>query len=146
MDQLIPLSLKMQQVDTVGGADRLALTNILGDWWDGFHLDMGNVENEGAVPFKNGKKPERLLRRIVGMFTQPGDRVLDPFGGSGTTAAVAHKMGRTWVAIEAGDQCRTHIRPRLCRVVDGADATGVTAATGWSGGGGFRYVRVEDAD
>ena len=138
----IPLALKLHPVDQVGGPDRQTLTNILGDWWDGFHLDMGNVELEGGVPFKNGKKPERLLRRLIGMLTAPGDLVLDPYGGSGTTAAVAHKMGRRWVTIEAGEQAETHALPRLMRVVEGTDLTGVTGSTGWAGGGGFAVGRV----
>ena len=143
VNQLIPLSLKLRPVDRVGGPDEVLLTNILGDWWDTFHLDMGNVEVEGGVEFKNGKKPERLLRRLIQLFTLPGDRVLDPYGGSGTTAAVAHKMGRPWITIEAGPQGLSHIAPRLRRIVDGADPTGVTAATGWAGGGAFVVERLE---
>ncbi len=143
VDQLIPIALKMQRVDCAGGPDRVALTNILGDWWDGFHRDMGNVEHEGGVAFKASKKPERLLRRVLRMFTEPGDLVLDPFGGSGTTAAVAHKMGRRWITIESGDHGLSHLLPRLRSVAEGADPTGVTAATGWAGGGGFGVCRVE---
>jgi adenine-specific DNA-methyltransferase len=142
VDQLIPLSLKLRHVDQTGGPDRLALTNILGDWWDGFHLDMGNVDVEGGVAFKSSKKPERLLRRLLRLFTRPGDLVLDPFGGAGTTAAVAHKMRRRWVVVEAGDHCRTLAQPRLRRVVQGEDPTGVSAAEGWTGGGGFRFLAV----
>lgn len=144
VDQLIPIALKMRPVDRVGGPDRLALTNILGDWWDGFHLDMGNVELEGGVLFKASKKPERLLRRLLTMFTRPGDLVLDPFAGSGTTAAVAHKMGRRWIAVEEGEHALTHLLPRLRRVVAGEDSAGVTASTGWTGGGGFRVARLVD--
>lgn len=144
VEQLIPLALKLQPVDTGVFPETPVLTTILGDWWDGFHLDMGNVEREGAVAFKNGKKPERLLRRLLTLFTRPGDTVLDPFAGSGTTAAVAHKMRRRWVALESGAQCRSHIVPRLGRVVDGRDPTGVTAVTGWTGGGGWRGMRLAD--
>jgi adenine-specific DNA-methyltransferase len=144
VNQLIPLSLKLRPVDRVGGPDEVLLTNILGDWWDTFHLDMGNVEVEGGVEFKNGKKPERLLRRLIQLFTLPGDWVLDPYGGSGTTAAVAHKMGRPWLTIEAGPQGLSHIAPRLRRIVDGADLTGVTAATGWAGGGAFGVERLDE--
>ena len=142
VNQLIPLSLKLRAVDRTGGPDEVLLTNILGDWWDTFHLDMGNVEVEGGVEFKNGKKPERLLRRLLTLFTAAGDLVLDPFGGSGTTAAVAHKMGRRWITIEAGPQGETHIAPRLDRVIAGADPTGVTAATGWTGGGAYSLRRL----
>ena len=72
----------------------------------------------------------------------PGDWVLDSFGGSGTTGAVAHKMGRRWIMVELGEHCHTHIIPRLKKVVDGADPGGITEAVGWKGGGGFRYYRL----
>jgi adenine-specific DNA-methyltransferase len=142
VDQLIPLALKLHYVEEPGGVDRLALTNILGDWWDGFHLDMGNIDDEGGVSFKSSKKPERLLRRLLRLFTRPQDVVVDVFGGSGTTAAVAHKMRRRWILVEAGEHCRTLAQPRLARVVRGQDPTGVTAAEGWSGGGGFRFCTL----
>jgi len=87
-------------------------------------------------------KPERLLKRIVDLATDPGDLVLDSFAGSGTTGAVAHKMGRRWIMVELGEHCHTHIIPRLTKVVDGADPGGVTESTGWKGGGGFRYYRL----
>jgi len=72
----------------------------------------------------------------------PGDWILDSFGGSGTTAAVAHKMGRRWIMVELGDHCHTHIIPRLKKVIDGDDPGGITEAVGWKGGGGFRYFRL----
>jgi adenine-specific DNA-methyltransferase len=87
--------------------------------------------------FARNKKPERLLARILAMSTGEGDWVLDPFVGSGTTAAVAHKMRRHWVGIEQGQQALDLCLPRLARVVDGSDATGMTRALGWRGGGGF---------
>jgi adenine-specific DNA-methyltransferase len=68
--------------------------------------------------------------------------VLDSFGGSGTTGAVAHKMGRRWIMVELGEHCHTHIIPRLKKVIDGEDAGGVTEAVGWKGGGGYRYFRL----
>jgi len=83
-----------------------------------------------------------LIHRILTISTNPGDLVLDSFAGSGTTGAVAHKMGRRWIMVELGDHCHTHIVPRLRKVVDGADPGGVTEATGWKGGGGFRYYRL----
>jgi adenine-specific DNA-methyltransferase len=146
VDQLIPLSLKLRPVDVPNAPDRLTLTNILGDWWDGFHLDMGNVEIEGHAPFKNGKKPERLLRRLLSMFTHPGDWVLDPFAGSGTAGAAAQKMGRRWLMIERGPQCLTHAAPRLAAVCAGLDPTGITRATGWRGGGHFSTLSLPDAE
>ncbi|HEU4367656.1 MAG TPA: site-specific DNA-methyltransferase, partial [Methylomirabilota bacterium] len=76
-------------------------------------------------------KPERLLRRVIHIATNPGDYVLDSFAGSGTTGAVAHKMGRPWIMVEVGEHCHTHILPRLKKVVDGQDPGGVTEASGW---------------
>ncbi|HEY0779907.1 MAG TPA: site-specific DNA-methyltransferase [Gemmatirosa sp.] len=87
-------------------------------------------------------KPERLLKRIMEIATNPGDLVLDSFAGSGTTGAVAHKMGRRWIMIELGEHAHTHIVPRLTKVVDGTDPGGITEAVNWQGGGGFRYYRL----
>ncbi len=87
-------------------------------------------------------KPERLLKRVIELSTDPEDLVLDSFGGSGTTGAVAHKMGRRWIMVELGEHCHTHIIPRLNKVIDGEDPGGITEAVGWKGGGGFRYYRL----
>jgi adenine-specific DNA-methyltransferase len=87
-------------------------------------------------------KPEGLLHRILYIATNPGDLVLDSFAGSGTTGAVAHKMGRRWIMVELGEHCYSHIIPRLKKVIDGDDPGGVTKATGWQGGGGFRFYRL----
>jgi adenine-specific DNA-methyltransferase len=87
-------------------------------------------------------KPERLIERIVYVSTNEGDLVLDSFAGSGTTGAVAHKMGRRWIMVELGEHCHTHIIPRLKKVIDGADKGGITEAVDWQGGGGFRYYRL----
>jgi adenine-specific DNA-methyltransferase len=87
-------------------------------------------------------KPERLIKRILEIATNPGDLVLDSFAGSGTTGAVAHKMGRRWIMIELGEHCHTHIIPRLQKVIDGTDKGGISEAVGWQGGGGFRYYRL----
>lgn len=84
-------------------------------------------------------KPERLLQRILHIATNPGDLVLDSFLGSGTTAAVAHKMGRRWIGIEMGEHAVTHCLPRLRKVVDGEQG-GISAAVGWPGGGGFQVM------
>jgi adenine-specific DNA-methyltransferase len=107
------------------------LTNV----WD--DLPFQGIAKEGGVVFSRNKKPERLLARLIAMSTDEGDWVLDPFLGSGTTAAVAHKMGRRWVGIENGDQAYRLCLPRLSRVVEGSDTTGVSRAMGWRGGGGF---------
>jgi len=111
-----------------------------GDFWS--DIKTTGLGDEGGVDFLNGKKPEALLKRIIGMATNPGDWVLDAFGGSGTTGAVAHKMGRRWLLIENGPQCHSHLLPRLRRVIDGTDQTGVSKAVHWRGGGGFRYFRL----
>jgi adenine-specific DNA-methyltransferase len=95
----------------------------------------------GIEPFAT-PKPEGLLHRALHISTNPGDLVLDSFAGSGTTGAVAHKMGRRWIMVELGEHCHTHIVPRLQKVIDGQDPGGVTQATGWQGGGGFRYYEL----
>jgi adenine-specific DNA-methyltransferase len=88
-------------------------------------------------------KPESLLERIIHIATNPGELVVDIFGGSGTTAAVAHKMNRRWVAAERNAQTvLDFLIPRVRRVIDGADPGGVTEATSWAGGGGFEVVHV----
>lgn len=87
-------------------------------------------------------KPERLIERVINIASNPGDLILDSFAGSGTTGAVAHKMGRRWIMVELGEHCHTHIIPRLKKVISGEDKGGVSEATGWQGGGGFRYYRL----
>ncbi len=87
-------------------------------------------------------KPELLMRRVILIATNPGDLVLDSFAGSGTTGAVAHKMGRRWIMIELGEHCHTHIIPRMKKVIDGEDPGGVTETCDWKGGGGFRYYSL----
>lgn len=87
-------------------------------------------------------KPERLVQRVLTLATEPGDLVLDSFAGSGTTGAVAHKMGRRWIMVELGEHCHTHIIPRLKKVIDGEDQGGISQAVNWKGGGGFRYYRL----
>lgn len=100
-------------------------------------IDLFGANNAFDTP-----KPERLLRRIVEIGSRPGDIVLDSFAGSGTTGAVAHKMGRRWIMAELGEHCHTHIIPRLKKVIDGEDKGGITEAVGWKGGGGFRYYHL----
>ncbi len=106
------------------------LTNV----WD--DVPFQGIAREGGVAFQRNKKPERLLERILALSTDEGDWVLDPFLGSGTTAAVAEKMGRRWVGIEESDVLWSLAVPRLERVVHGKDPTGVKAR-GHRGGGGF---------
>lgn len=87
-------------------------------------------------------KPERLLQRIIHLATNTGDLILDSFAGSGTTGAVAHKMGRRWIMVELGEHCHTHIIPRMQKVIDGTDQGGISKAVNWQGGGGFRYYHL----
>jgi adenine-specific DNA-methyltransferase len=94
----------------------------------------------GDVPFST-PKPERLISRIVHIATNPNDLVLDSFLGSGTTAAVAHKMGRRWIGIEMGEHARTHCLPRLQKVIDGEQG-GISGSVGWRGGGGLRFLTL----
>jgi adenine-specific DNA-methyltransferase len=107
------------------------LTNV----WD--DVAFQGIASEGGARFIRNKKPEKLIARILAMATDAGDWVLDPFLGSGTTAAVAFKMGRRCVGIERGEHFDALCLPRLRRVVDGTDETGVTRASKWTGGGGF---------
>ncbi|QFY89056.1 site-specific DNA-methyltransferase [Magnetovirga frankeli] len=117
-------------------------------WWpheDAGHTDEAKREMHalyGADESFDTPKPERLIERILHIATNPGDLVLDSFAGSGTTGAVAHKMGRRWIMIELGEHCHTHIIPRLKKVVDGADQGGISKAVNWQGGGGFRYYKL----
>lgn len=87
----------------------------------------------------NTPKPEKLIQRIISLGSNEGDLVLDSFLGSGTTAAVAHKMNRRWIGIELGEHCHTHCIPRLQKVCDGTDQGGISEAVNWKGGGGFKY-------
>jgi adenine-specific DNA-methyltransferase len=112
------------------------LTNL---WTD---IPWNGIAKEGGVEFKNGKKPEKLIKRCIELATKEGDWVLDSFAGSGTTGAVAHKMGRRWIMVELGEHCHTHIIPRIQRIIDGKDLNGITEAVAWKGGGGFRYYHL----
>jgi len=116
-------------------------------WWDAaFAGDNQSAKKEILKLFGEDifgtPKPELLLKNIIQIATNPGDLVLDSFAGSGTTGAVAHKMGRRWIMVELGEHCHTHIIPRLKKVVDGQDPGGITGAVDWKGGGGFRYFRL----
>jgi adenine-specific DNA-methyltransferase len=116
-----------------------------------FHEDAGqNAEAKGEIKelfAERGEifitpKPEKLMRHVLSIATKPGDLVLDSFAGTGTTGAVAHKMGRRWIMVELGEHCQTHIMPRLQKVIDGTDLGGVTESVEWRGGGGFRYYSL----
>ncbi|MDD5531008.1 MAG: site-specific DNA-methyltransferase [bacterium] len=106
---------------------------------------FGNCRTEGGVSFRSGKKPEKLLEIILRHFSNKNDWILDSFLGSGTTAAVAHKMNRKWIGIELGEHCHTHCLPRLKSVVDGTDQSGISKSVNWKGGGGFKYYSLAES-
>ena len=102
---------------------------------------FGNCRHEGGVEFRSGKKPEVLLKLLLDRFSSEGDLVSDSFLGSGTTAAVAHKMGRRYIGIEMGEQAQTHCVARLKNIIDG-EKSGISETVGWKGGGGFRFYKL----
>ena len=132
-NRILFLADKVREVD-----GKPAIVEPLTNVWD--DVPFQGIAREGGVVFSRNKKPEKLVARVIAMSTDPGDWVLDPFLGSGTTAAVAHKMGRRWIGIEAGAHARELAEPRLTRVVRGEDPTGVTSMFGFEGGGAFRVV------
>ncbi|MDO9424769.1 MAG: site-specific DNA-methyltransferase [Methylobacter sp.] len=95
----------------------------------------------GADDAFDTPKPERLLKRVLYVATNPNDLILDSFLGSGTTAAVAHKMNRRYIGIEMGDHAETHCQPRLKKVIEGEQG-GISKAVNWQSGGGFHYFRL----
>ena len=107
---------------------------------------FNNAGYEGGNEFRGGKKPEDWICFLLSLVTNPGDLVLDSFLGSGTTAAVAQKMGRRWIGVEMGDHVYTHCIPRLKKVIDGEDQGGITKAVNWQGGGGFRFYELASSD
>ncbi len=113
---------------------------LLCDFWS--DIDFQNTQNEGGVSFPASKKPEKLLLRVLKLFTEEGDLVMDSFLGSGTTAAAAHKMNRRYIGVELGNHALTHIVPRLKNVVDGTDKAGITDIVNWKGGGGFKFYTL----
>lgn len=123
-------------------------STLWGDLEDTGHNRQAKYEQKKLFPditkeeWFSTPKPEKLIRKIFEIATNPSDLVLDSFAGSGTTGAVAHKMGRRWIMVELGEHCHTHIIPRLQKVIDSEDKGGITAAVDWQGGGGFRYFKL----
>jgi adenine-specific DNA-methyltransferase len=116
-------------------------------WWSRDEVgDNQEAKKEIKQLFKQNvfgtPKSERLIQRIITLATNPGDLVLDSFLGSGTTAAVAHKMGRRWIGVEMGNHAYTHCKVRLDKVIDGTDQGGITKAVNWNGGGGYRFYEL----
>lgn len=118
------------------------------NWWP--HEEVGHTDEAkkemiglfGAENVFDTPKPERLLKRVLEIATNQGDLVLDSFAGSGTTGAVAQKMGRRWIMVELGEHCHTHILPRLKKVISGADQGGISKVLNWKGGGSFKYYNL----
>lgn len=121
---------------------RLVKLEKLGTYWHGFPLN--NLTKEGNVQFPNGKKPEALIHRIIDLCTSKNDLILDSFLGSGTTAAVAHKMSRRYIGIEMGGHSKTHCIPRLLNVIEGEQG-GISKTVNWQGGGGFSFYTLGEA-
>lgn len=126
---------KMKMID-----GKFVTAELVTNLWE--DMNYQGIAKEGSVTFKKGKKPEIQIRRLLEMSTNEGDLILDSFLGSGTTAAVAHKMGRKWIGIELGDHCYTHCEPRLQKVIDGVDQGGISKAVNWQGGGGYKFYEL----
>ena len=116
------------------------LTINPGDLWT--DIKTTGLDNEGNVDFPKGKKPEKLIKRIIQLNTNENDIVLDSFLGSGTTAAVAHKMNRKYIGIEMGGHAYTHCKVRLDKVIAGEDKGGITKNVNWQGGGAYRFYEL----
>ena len=110
-----------------------------GTFWDG--IDYININKEGGISLVNGKKPEQLLQRILNITTQPNDIILDFFGGSGTTGAVAHKMNRQYILVEQMDYIKDLTEQRLKNVIN-SDQSGISKSVNWQGGGDFIYFEL----
>lgn len=120
---------------------KITITRELGSLWT--DLSWNGIADEGGVKFKNGKKPEALLRRIIEMNSEPGDLVLDYHLGSGTTAAVAHKMGRQYIGLEQLNYGENDAINRLKNVIN-AEQGGISRVAGWKGGGDFVYAELAE--
>ncbi len=112
----------------------------LGTLWT--DLSWNGLSSQGGVQFNNGKKPELLIHRILELSSEKNDIILDSFLGSGTTVAVAHKMGRKYIGIEMGDHVYTHVNKRMRDVVEGIDQSGISKAVDWKGGGAYKFFEL----
>ncbi len=136
--RLSPLSKSIYTISGENGEEE-AIVKLNCDIWT--DLDFNNTQNEGGVSLPSGKKPEALLYRIIEMFTEKGDIVLDYHLGSGTTCAVAHKMGRQYIGVEQLDYGDNDSVKRLQEVIAG-DQSGISKIINWRGGGDFVYVEL----
>lgn len=120
------------------------LSQLLGDLWT--DIDFQNTQNQGGISFTNAKKPEQLIQRIISMVSNKNDIILDFFTGSGTTAAVAHKMGRRYIGVEQMNYIEDVTVERLKKVIEGEQG-GISKSQNWHGGGSFVYCELkEDAN
>jgi adenine-specific DNA-methyltransferase len=134
------ISFYSKNISKIDGA--LSATTLLTNVWT--DIAWEGIASEGGVVFKKSKKPERLIRRIFQLTTNEGDLVLDSFLGSGTTAAVAHKMNRRYIGIEMGEHAKTHCALRLQKVIEGEQG-GISKDVAWVSGGGFRFYNLGEA-
>lgn len=133
------ISFLASAINNIDGNEKFS--QLLGDLWT--DIDFQNTQNEGGVSFPASKKPEYLIRRILNMFTRPGDIVLDSFLGSGTTCAVAHKMNRRWIGVEMGEHIYTHCIKRINSVIEGKDTSGISKYDDAKHmGGGYRFYEL----
>jgi adenine-specific DNA-methyltransferase len=138
--QKLLLNDKLKQCDDYYGT--IGLSTLRGDWWSGFHIDLGNINKESNVHLDNGQKPERLIENIIKLTTRTGDLVMDFHLGSGTTAAVAHKMKRQYITVEQiNNQIDLSIK-RLQNVIQG-DSNNISKKYNWQGGGEFVYLELK---
>ncbi|MBA7495525.1 hypothetical protein ES702_06112 [subsurface metagenome] len=114
----------------------------MNDFWSNDEIQVTGISGEGGVLLRRGKKPEKLLQRIIEMSTSEGDMVMDFFVGSGTTAAVSHKLGRQYIGIEQLDYGKNDAITRLKNVIEG-DQTGISKSINWKGGGSFVYMELK---
>lgn len=136
LTDIFNLSQKVQKINDIN-----TITILRGDLWKGFHKPMGNVTKEGDVKLSNGKKTEYLINDIIIAFTNESDIILDAYLGSGTTAAVAHKMGRQYIGIEQLDSHMDMAVKRLQGVIAG-EQSGISKSVNWQGGGNFVYCEL----
>jgi adenine-specific DNA-methyltransferase len=137
-DMLQPISKSFHKV-LIGQKLEVDISNLVCDFWD--DIDFQNTQNQGGVSFPAGKKPEQLVYRIIDMTTCSNDIVLDFFMGSGTTCAVAHKMGRQYIGVEQLDYGKNSAVVRLVNVING-DQSGMSKSLDWKGGGSFVYMEL----
>ncbi len=132
------VSHRLQEMD-----GRLVFSEPATDIWT--DVLPNDLHNEGGVEFRKGKKPEKLLARLIELSSNEGDLILDIFGGSGSTFATAHKMNRKWIGVEIGNHADTHIIPRMNSVLVGNDTSGITKSLKWKGGGSFKYYHLGES-